>query len=268
MKKSYLFALFGFSLGTGAPLGILFLRCLSTSLPLTTFLKQEASDYAYFYIYMLIGTCLVFALFGFFMGRTADRLIRKDVVLAKEVLTDPLTGLGNHRFLHDTFKIEFRRHITSRLPISCLMLDLDHFKRINDTYGHPFGDYVLKHFAMILRKSVREGDTVARYGGEEFLCVLPNCDKDQLRIVAERIRKATQRHLFMQKNHRVQLTVSLGAVTSYESSGLNYRHLIALADRALYEAKGKGRNRLIQTTIRMAKKFTRRKASTAYRQIH
>ncbi len=261
MKKSYLYALLGMLLGTGAPLGNFFLRSLSAPYPLTVFLEQEWLGYAYFYVYMLIGTCVVFAIFGFLIGRSEDRLIRKDVVLAKEVLTDPLTGLGNHRFLHDTFKIEFRRHITSRLPISCLMMDLDHFKRINDTCGHPFGDYVLKHFATILSKCVREGDTVARYGGEEFLCILPNCDRDQLRIVAERIRKATQNHLFMRKNRRIQLTVSLGAVTSYESSGLNYRQLIAMADRALYEAKGKGRNRLIQTTIRMAKKFNRRKAS-------
>ncbi len=261
MKKSYLFTLFGLLLGTGAPLGIFIPRFLFSATPFATFLAQEWTLHYYFYLYMLINTCLVFAIFGFFIGRSEDHLIRKDAVLSKEVLTDPLTGLGNHRYLHDTFKIEFRRHLTNRLPISCFMLDLDHFKRINDTYGHPFGDYVLKHFAMIFRRCLREGDTVARYGGEEFLCILPNCDQVQGRIVAERIRKATQRHLFVQNNHRVQLTVSLGVVTSYESSGLNYRQLIALADQALYEAKEKGRNRIIQNTIRMSKNFNRRKVS-------
>lgn len=261
MKKSILYMLIGVLLGLGAPLGAALIHILLGDLSLGLFWKEEWARYSFFYIYTTLGTCTAFGLFGYILGGKADDLIWKEIRLSKDVLTDPLTSLGNHRFLHETFKVEFRRHVTSRLPISCVMLDLDHFKKINDTYGHPFGDYVLKHFAAIMRKCVREGDTLSRYGGEEFLCILPNCDQDQVRIVAERIRKATERHLFTNKNHRVQLTVSLGAVTSYESSGLNYRHLIALSDRALYEAKGKGRNRLVQTSIRMAKKFPRRKAS-------
>ena len=261
MRKSHSFALLGLSLGTGAPIGILGLRVFFTNLTFQEFLRHEWQDHEFFYVYMFLGTCLVFAAFGFIIGGEEDRLLRKNILLSSEVLTDPLTGLGNHRFLHDTFKIEFRRHMTSRQPISCLMLDLDHFKRINDTYGHPFGDFVLKHFATLLRKCVREGDTAARYGGEEFLCILPNCDREQVRTVAERIRKATERHLFIHNKHRVQLTVSLGAVTSYESSGLNYRQLIALSDRSLYEAKGKGRNQLIQTTLRQSRKTSRPRRS-------
>jgi diguanylate cyclase (GGDEF)-like protein len=249
MKKSFFFSFLGFLLGTGAPLGILVARLILTPLPLSEFFHREWAEHDFFYLYMLLGTCLVFSMFGLIVGRDEDRLLKKNKSLSTEVLTDPLTGLGNHRFLHDTFKIEFRRHLSSHEPISCLMLDLDHFKRINDTYGHPFGDYVLRHFAVILKKNIREGDTAARYGGEEFLGILPNCDKDQAYRVAERIRKATERHLFLHKNKRVQLTVSLGAVTSYDSSGLNYRQLIALSDRALYEAKGKGRNQVVQASL-------------------
>ncbi len=261
MKKSKFFALTGLALGAGAPIGAFFLRCITPPVPLSLFYRQELAEHGFFYAYMLVGTCLVFSLFGFFLGRTEDLLIRKDVVLSKEVLTDPLTGLGNHRFLHDTFKIEFRRHITSRQPISCLMLDLDHFKLINDTYGHPFGDYVLKQFAALVKRSVREGDVAARYGGEEFLCILPNCDKEQARTVAERIRWETERHAFSHGGRKVKVTVSLGAVTSYESSGLNYRQLIALSDQALYEAKKKGRNQVVQTTLQMTRKYPRRKPS-------
>ncbi len=258
MRKSYFFALLGFSLALGAPLGSLIFRVLASPLPARVFLLQEWSDHHFFYLYMLVSTCLVFSLFGFLLGRKADLLLTENLELSDEVLTDPLTGLGNHRFLHDTFQIEFRQHKKTRLPISCLMLDLDHFKHINDTYGHPFGDYVLKHFASILKKNIRSGDTAARYGGEEFLCILPNCSKEEVRTVAERIRKATENHIFPHKGDAVKLTVSLGAVTSYESSGLNYRQLIALSDRALYDAKHKGRNQVVQTALTMREKFQRK----------
>ncbi len=259
MKKSILYLLAGGLLGLGAPFGAAMLHTLSGGLTPDRFWGEEWGPYSFFYLYMTLGTCIAFGLFGHLLGRKADFLIKKDIGLEKDVLTDPLTGLGNHRYLHDTFKIEFRRHRTSHQPISCLMLDLDHFKKINDAYGHPFGDYVLRHFAMILRKCVREGDTPTRYGGEEFLCILPNCDKNQVRMVGERIRKATEKHLFKNKRRQVQLTVSLGGVTSYESSGLNYRQLIALSDRALYEAKGKGRNRLMLTTLRVGQKASKTK---------
>jgi diguanylate cyclase (GGDEF)-like protein len=129
-------------------------------------------------------------------------------------------------------------------------MDLDHFKRVNDTFGHPFGDFVLKRFAAIIQRSIRAGDTAARYGGEEFLCVLPDCDRDQALRVAERIRAATQAHLFQHEGKKANVTVSVGVVTDYKSADGNYQHLIHLADQALYEAKKKGRNRVVQTTIK------------------
>lgn len=234
-------------------MGALLLRAWLSSLPFPLFFSQEWSSLWLLYLYMLVGTCGAFALFGFWVGREEDGLIREEIGLKKEVVTDPLTGLGNHRFLHETFNIEFRKHLSSRQPISCLMMDLDFFKRVNDRYGHPFGDHVLKAFSLLLKKCIREGDVATRYGGEEFLCILPNCDKESARGVAERIRRETQNHVFLNGRRHVRITVSVGLITSYESTGLNYRQLISLSDQALYEAKRKGRNRVIQAVIDMNK---------------
>jgi len=259
MRKSYFFGILGFLLGLAAPLGAILLLWFSPhpSLRLPSFFIEEWRDNIFFFTYMLVGTSLVFALFGFFIGRQEDSLANKNLVLSDEVLTDPLTGLGNHRFLHEVFKIEFRRHLKTHQPLSCFMMDLDRFKRVNDRYGHPFGDYVLRHFADLVKKSIREGDTATRYGGEEFLCILPNCDAPEALAVAERVRKGTENYPFLHGERRVRITVSVGTVTGYQRSGSNYRNLIFLADQALYEAKRRGRNRVVQKTISNGKKTRR-----------
>jgi|SRR5579871_1692538 len=244
MRRSYLYALLGLLLGVSAPLGAILLLWFSPhpALRLPYFIEEEWQDHLFFFTYMLVGTSLVFSLFGFLLGRKADFLLR-------EVLTDPLTGLGNHRFLHDVFKIEFRRHVTTRQPLSCLMMDLDHFKKVNDAYGHPVGDHVLKHFATQVKKSIREGDTATRYGGEEFLCILPNCDAPEALAVAERIRKSTMDCPLQHNEKIVRITVSIGTVTGYQRTGSSYRHLIDLADQALYDAKRRGRNCVVQKSL-------------------
>jgi diguanylate cyclase (GGDEF)-like protein len=257
MKKILLYTLIGLLLGLWAPLGALLLLWFSphAAPELPGFIAGALANHWLFFIFTLTIASSFFSIFGFFLGRRTDAMAVKNKRLSHQVLTDPLTGLGNHRFLHERFKVEFRKHRTSQEPISCLMMDLDHFKRINDTCGHPYGDHILESFASVLKKSIRAEDLAARYGGEEFIVILPNCGKEEVRIVAERIRKETERQVFIHRKKRVPLTVSLGAVTSYKSTGFNYRQLIALSDRALYDAKGKGRNQLIQTTLRMAKKF-------------
>ena len=257
MKKILLYTLIGLLLGLWAPLSGLLLLWFSphSALQLPDFIAGALRNHLLFFIFILSGASLFFSTFGFFLGRRTDAMASKNRRLTHEVLTDPLTGLGNHRFLHEKFKLEFRKHRISHQPISCLMMDLDHFKRINDACGHPYGDYILECFAAVLKKCVRAGDLAARYGGEEFLVILPHCDKAEVGRVAERIRAATERQVFIHRQKRYPLTVSLGAVTSYESSGFNYRQLITLSDRALYDAKEKGRNQLIQTTLRMAKRL-------------
>ena len=248
MKRSYLFALIGLLLGTGAPIGALILLWLfpHPALQIPYFIEEEWKDHVFFFTYMLVGTSSVFTLFGFWIGQDHDKVIRHNRRLTDQAQTDPLTGLGNHRYLHKAFSIEHERHRVNHQPLSCLMMDLDHFKRVNDSYGHPFGDYVLQHFAKIVQESIRQGDIATRYGGEEFFCILPNCDNVEALQVADRIRRRTEKYHFVHEGRRAKVTVSLGCVTSHRSSKETYSHLIKTTDKSLYAAKHKGRNRVVQ----------------------
>jgi diguanylate cyclase (GGDEF)-like protein len=249
IKRSLLFSIFGVLLGLGAPLGALALLWFSPhpSLQLPSFIVDEWQIHLFFFTYMLAGTSLSFGLFGFFLGRDADLIGRQNRRLTDQVLTDPLTGLGNHRFLHEIFKTEIKRQAADPKPLSCFMMDLDHFKRVNDTYGHPFGDIVLQGLAERIRESLRPGDYAARYGGEEFLCLLPNCDATAARVVAERLRLNVENHPFLSGAERVPVTISIGLATRTDSSR-DYQTLIDQADQALYQAKNKGRNRVESIT--------------------
>ncbi len=259
MRKSYFFSLIGLLLGLGSPFGALILLWLfpHPNLPIPTFIDEEWRDHFFFFTYMTAGSCLIFTLFGFWVGKGEDLLLKRDRRLTDQVNTDPLTGLGNHRFLHERFQVEFRHHLSNHQPLSCLMLDLDHFKRINDTYGHPFGDHVLQQFGKIVREStrndstrygkIRKPDVATRYGGEEFLCILLNCDNIGAKKVAERIRARTAHHLFLKGKKRVKVTVSIGTATTRDSKDVDYKKLIDQADKALYRAKRGGRNRVAQS---------------------
>ena len=250
IQRSILFSLFGILLGLGAPLGALALLWFSPhpSLQLLSFIVDEWRDHLFFFTYMLAGTSLSFGLFGFFLGRNADLIGRQNRRLTDQVLTDPLTGLGNHRFLHEIFKTEIKRQAADPKPLSCFMMDLDHFKRVNDTYGHPFGDEVLQGLAERIRESLRPGDYAARYGGEEFLCLLPNCDAVSAGTVAERLRANVEKHPFFKGVERIPITISIGLATRTDPSP-DYQALIDEADRALYQAKNKGRNRVESLTV-------------------
>ncbi len=257
MKKSISYLLIGVLLGLGAPLGALLIHTFSSNLSLDFSSRDEWNLYSFFYTYMTLGTCSAFGLFGHLLGRKSDAIINKNIRLEKLTQTDPLTGLGNHRFLHEVFKIEFRKHLDTRQPISCLMMDLDLFKRVNDAHGHPFGDMVLKIFAQIIEDSVRQGDIATRYGGEEFLCILPNCDEANALMVAERIRKEMEKEKFRAEPHDVSVTVSVGVTTVYDPLESNYHLMIDEADKNLYAAKQRGRNQVVQTTLAPVKKPSR-----------
>ncbi|BCM92938.1 phytochrome-like protein cph2 [Abditibacteriota bacterium] len=156
-------------------------------------------------------------------------------------LTDVLTGLNNRRALERKFEEEFKRAQRYQLPFSVLIMDVDHFKSFNDNFGHPAGDELLHNLGQLLAAKARTSDFVARYGGEEFVVLLPNTNSEGAFKLAERFRLAVEA---MPCSHR-SITISVG-VASFNAGMDNSATLLAAADKALYEAKGNGRNRVVQ----------------------
>jgi len=173
-------------------------------------------------------------------------LINAETLHRQEQLavTDGLTQLLNHRHFQEILSQEFKRLERESTFLSLLMLDIDHFKKFNDTYGHPVGDQVLKKVARILKDSCREIDFVARYGGEEFAVLLINTDQDGAIQMAERIRQTIAKDTFMVDDLSLQVTASLGVAT-YPDNCTEKQSLIDFADQALYQAKSGGRNRVV-----------------------
>lgn len=157
--------------------------------------------------------------------------------------TDALTGLYNRMYMLRTLESEFKRYQRTGGSLACIMIDLDHFKNINDTYGHGFGDQVLIAFSNLLRESIRQSDIAGRYGGEEFVCILPNTDVQGAYEVAEKIRVAIESHDFSPGYFRVELTSSFGVANATKEIATP-GELVQKADRALYQAKQTGRNRV------------------------
>ncbi|MEO8920125.1 MAG: diguanylate cyclase [Polyangiaceae bacterium] len=158
---------------------------------------------------------------------------------------DGLTGLFNHQYFQENLSNELLKSQRFEHHVSVLLIDVDHFKKINDRYGHPQGDVVLQELAQILKKTIRAYDVPARYGGEEFSVVLPHANQGQALQVAQRFRKAVFDHAFPGRTPREQLkiTVSVG-VASSPTNAKTKAELIARADQALYLAKSEGRNRV------------------------
>ncbi len=159
--------------------------------------------------------------------------------------TDPLTQLANRRFLMNVFEKEFHRSVRHKHPLSLIMADIDHFKKINDTYGHQQGDLVLKAVADTMRNLLREYDVAARFGGEEFALVLPETALLQATHVAERIRERIAAMRFEGSLAPLRMTISLGVASSPGKGIKGVNDLIRVADDALYTAKREGRNRVV-----------------------
>jgi two-component system, cell cycle response regulator len=162
--------------------------------------------------------------------------------LEEQATTDGLTGLVNHRTFQERFSAMLGRAERHRFPVSMVLTDIDHFKKINDSYGHPTGDEVLRRVAAILAASARKIDIVARYGGEEFALVLEATDRVGAMNLAERIRAEVEQQSFQSQKGPFQATLSLG-VASYPDDAAEKADIIARADQALYAAKHGGRNR-------------------------
>jgi diguanylate cyclase (GGDEF)-like protein len=159
-------------------------------------------------------------------------------------LTDPLTGLPNRRAFMERAERLFARSGRGEIPISLLAFDLDRFKSINDAFGHPAGDQVLRIFANVLSRALRPADTAARIGGEEFALVLPGCGDQAAMAIARRIRDAFQDDARFLNGRRLDATVSVGVATASEP-GCSLADVIASADAALYRAKALGRNHVM-----------------------
>jgi len=178
--------------------------------------------------------------------RIADEVnaLREDVErLSAAVSTDTLTGLSNYRFFLQALEQELERTQRSGQPTSLIMLDIDHFKNVNDTCGHETGNKALKHVSEIIRQTVRRLDIPCRYGGEEFAVILPDTSLQASVQVAERIRTLIAKSPLPHDDQQLVLTVSIGIATYQLNSSLQPEQLIKNADKFLYQAKQEGRNR-------------------------
>ncbi len=177
----------------------------------------------------------------------ANRQLREaNEKLLKLSVTDDRTNLLNDRYLRRRLQEEFKRAVRYGMPLSVMVLDLDHFKQINDKYGHDCGDQVLKEFGRVVIENAREIDIVGRFGGEEFLMILPNTSGIPAAIVAERVRKAAEEHVYKYKEFLVRVTVSAGLASVPANREVRTEvDLLKAADNALYRAKQASRNKVI-----------------------
>lgn len=170
--------------------------------------------------------------------------------LEQQVTTDALTGIGNRKHFEDEIRKETKRCLRARQPLSLIMFDLDHFKRLNDTFGHPAGDEVLKATTRAIRECLRASDDLSRYGGEEFIVIVPETDSHGAEALADRMREKLERTRTTFKGHELGVTASFGVVTVTDlESAASPEQIVQTADNALYQAKRAGRNCVRVSTL-------------------
>lgn len=243
MPRSVTRAGLGMALAAGAPLGWLAVRWLGGADPGVELTTQPG-----LYLYMLLGTMAAFAIFGMLLGEREDRLLASNARLEDLSLTDSLTGLRNGRYFHARLDEEFSERERTGDSLAVVLLDLDHFKHINDTHGHPAGDDVLVSVGRAIASVSREGEVEARVGGEEFALLVPRSSGDAAREVAERVRRAIAAAEVSPDGDptaRLRVTASAGVATTAETAAATARDLYEAADAALYQAKQEGRDRTV-----------------------
>ena len=194
-----------------------------------------------------LGACFVLLVCVLTHGTVKD--IKRIATLEAETITDPLMEIYNRRYLERRLEEEFARARRYEFPLSLLLLDIDHFKNVNDDHGHPAGDLVLKGIGEILKKTVRNADMAARYGGEEVTILLPHTLAEDAVIFAERIRRTIEGHRFLgdgsaSSGAPLRCTVSIG-IAAMTRECANAGQLLQMADTAMYRAKQDGRNRTV-----------------------
>ncbi len=178
------------------------------------------------------------------MKNLLDELEEKNTILEELIKKDGLTNLYNHRYFHERISEEYNRAMRYSYPLSCILMDIDHFKKVNDTYGHQAGDVILKTLAKIITKNIRQVDIAARYGGEEFALILPHTYIEKSVVMAERIREQVEGTTFYFNDITIKATISMGLACFPENKPASYTELIRFADESLYVAKESGRNRV------------------------
>ncbi|MFT3708929.1 MAG: GGDEF domain-containing protein [Archangium sp.] len=185
------------------------------------------------------------------IGRTIFKFIASNNIEAayhdeiyRMTTVDGLTQVFNRRYFEDAIERELSRSRRYSRPLSLVLIDIDHFKKINDTWGHLAGDAVLKDVARTVRTRTRREDVLARYGGEEFALLLPEIDLKGASLLAEKVRKLVEKHTFTFDGEDIDVTLSAG-VSTVQKKGEDAQELIRKADEKLYEAKSAGRNRVV-----------------------
>ena len=193
---------------------------------------------------MFFAGIVLFILFYWLIGKIGRRIEQDEKALQNLAIRDGLTGLYNHRTFYSLLEDELQRSLRYARPLSLLMLDIDHFKQVNDTYGHQAGDTVLQGLSELLIQQARATDRVCRYGGEEIILILPETDIEAAMGIAERLRRTVEVHVFILPDEKpISITVSVG-VAIYPGDADTKESLVAAADAAMYQAKQTGRNRV------------------------
>jgi diguanylate cyclase (GGDEF)-like protein len=192
------------------------------------------------------GACFVYLVNYLALQTALD--VRRMTILEHENIRDPLMGLYNRRYLERRLEEEIARARRYNLPLSIQLLDLDHFKQVNDSYGHQVGDFVLVNLAKLILGTIRESDIVARYGGEEIVIITPNTPAIPAGILADRLRQVVASTILVPainhgSHHEIRITVSIGVACLSKENG-DAQALFNCADKAMYKAKHEGRNQV------------------------
>jgi diguanylate cyclase (GGDEF)-like protein len=193
-----------------------------------------------------------FSVIGYQMAATLRHFQRFSSV-KNLAIYDALTGLHNRRYFEEKLEVEAQKCFCSNTPLSLVMVDIDFFKKVNDTFGHTEGDQVLYKVSSLLKTSVRKKDIVARYGGEEFILILPETRLEESFVIAERIRRLVENTSFEAGKAQVNLTLSMGISNFPSHRAKSKEELTEMADQALYDAKRGGRNRVCIFTGKFAR---------------
>lgn len=241
-RRRLSYALIGACLAQGAAIGLLAVRLARERELTLRGVSREISRDLDTYLYVLASTTIVFSVFGGLVGHLADKL-------DELATTDPLTGLLNLRAFRDRFHEELVHALRYGEPLSVLLVDLDGLKAVNDVYGHPAGDQVLRRVAAAIRHGLREADVGARVGGDEFAVLAPNTTDTASVVLGERLRTLVADAQAGGTLPPATVSIGIGSLASFDRDGITELTLTHHADQALYEAKRQGGNRVIATAV-------------------